>query len=104
MRNAKLVQPPHEPTSAVKQIELIPLAAVYVERLQAAEILCLCLYCDDSVLPQLIRPAFFDYFACVERDGQPNPKKLRGIRIVAGGHRQRVDHLKGALRMLLSRF
>src|SRR5260370_856741 len=38
MRNAKLVQPPHEPTSAVEQVELILLAAVDVKCLQPAEI------------------------------------------------------------------
>jgi hypothetical protein len=38
MRNAKLVQPPHEPDGTVEQIELILLAAVDIERLQRAEI------------------------------------------------------------------
>src|ERR1700726_4909039 len=37
-RNAKLVQPPHEPTGAVKQVELILLTAVDVKCLQPAEI------------------------------------------------------------------
>src|SRR6266550_3761503 len=38
MRNAELVQPPHEPAGTVEQIELILLAAVDVERLQPAEV------------------------------------------------------------------
>src|ERR1700730_1140112 len=39
MRNAKFVQPPHEPAGTVEQIELILLAAVDVEGLQPAEII-----------------------------------------------------------------
>ena len=35
MRNAKLVQPPHEPTGAVKQVELILLTAVDVKCLNS---------------------------------------------------------------------
>jgi hypothetical protein len=38
MRNAKLVQPSHEPAGTVNQIELILLPAIDVERLQPAEI------------------------------------------------------------------
>ena len=38
MRNAKLAQPPHEPTGAVEQVELILLTAVDVKCLQPAEI------------------------------------------------------------------
>jgi hypothetical protein len=38
MGNAELVQPPHEPAGAVEQVELILLATVDVERLQATEI------------------------------------------------------------------
>jgi hypothetical protein len=38
MRDAELVQPPHEPAGPVEQVELILLAAVDVERLQPAEI------------------------------------------------------------------
>src|ERR1700731_1674957 len=38
MRDAKLVQPPHEPAGSVEQVELILLAAVDVERLQPVEI------------------------------------------------------------------
>jgi hypothetical protein len=37
MRDAKLVQPPHEPAGSVEQVELILLAAVNVERLQPTE-------------------------------------------------------------------
>jgi hypothetical protein len=33
MRNAKLVQPPHQPAGAVEQVELVVRAAVDVERL-----------------------------------------------------------------------
>src|SRR2546428_11251441 len=38
MRNAKLVEPPHEPTGTVQQIELILLAAVDVKCLQPTEV------------------------------------------------------------------
>src|SRR5262249_30389360 len=34
MRDAELVQPPHEPASAVQQVELVLLPAIDVERLQ----------------------------------------------------------------------
>jgi hypothetical protein len=33
MRNAKLVQPSHEPAGPIEQVELILLAAINVERL-----------------------------------------------------------------------
>jgi hypothetical protein len=89
MRDAKLIQPPHEPAGTVEQVELILLAAVDVERLQPAEIVRLGFDRDDRVLPQPIRPALLDYFASIERDRQPDPKELRGIGIVAGRHRQR---------------
>ena len=36
-------------------------------------------------------------------DRQPDPQELRGIGIVAGRHRQRVDHLEGTLRVFLGR-
>ena len=38
MRNAKLVEPPHEPAGAIEQVELILLAAVEVKCLQPAEV------------------------------------------------------------------
>jgi hypothetical protein len=38
MRNAKLVEPPHEPTDTVQQIELILLAAVDVKCLKPIEV------------------------------------------------------------------
>src|SRR6266436_1429999 len=100
MRNPELVQPPHESAGTVEQIELILLAAVDVERLQPAEIVRPGFDRNDRVLPQPIRPAFLDNLAGVERDGQPHPEELRGIGIVAGRHRQRVDHFAGTLRML----
>src|SRR3984893_16941250 len=104
MRNATLVEPPHEPTGTIEQIELILRAAVDVECLQSAEIARLGFDRNDRVLPQPIRPAFLDNLAGVERDRQPYTKELRGIGIVAGRHRQRVDHLAGTLRMLLGLF
>jgi hypothetical protein len=78
MRNAKLVQPPHEPAGPVEQIELILLAAVDVERLQPAEIIRLGFDRNDGILPQPIRPAFLDDLAGVESDRQPDPEELRG--------------------------
>src|SRR6266481_4121707 len=99
MRDDKLVQPPHEPAGTVEQIELILLAAVDVERLQPAKIIRLRFDRDYRVLPQPICPAYLDDLAGVERDGQPDPEELRGIGIVAGRHRQRVDHIAGTLRM-----
>src|SRR5216683_2443192 len=104
MRNAKLVEPPHEPTDTVQQIELILLAAVDVKCLQPAEIARLGSDRNHRVLPQPVRPAFLDNLAGVERDRHPDAKELRGIGIVAGRHRQRVDHLAGTLRMLLGFF
>src|SRR5438132_6430085 len=104
MRNAKLVQPSHEPTRTVEQIELILLAAVDVERLQPAEIVGLGFDRDYRVLAQPISPAFLDNLADVERDRQSDPKELSGIGIVAGSHRQSVGHLEGTLRMLLGCF
>ena len=50
MRNAKLVQSTNEPTGTVKQIELILLAAVDVERLQPAQITRLSFARDYRVL------------------------------------------------------
>ena len=41
MCNAELVQPPHESARTVKQIELVLFAAVDVESLEPAEIVCL---------------------------------------------------------------
>ena len=67
MRNAKLVQPPHEPTGSVEQVELIPLAAVDIKCLQAAEIARLGFERNYKVLPQPIRPAFLDNLAGVRR-------------------------------------
>src|SRR5229473_6877821 len=61
MRDAELVQPPHEPAGTVEQIELILLAAVDVERLQPAEIVRLGFDRDDRVVAPPIRPAFLDY-------------------------------------------
>ena len=104
MRNAKLVQPPHEPTGTVEQVELIPLAAVDIKCLQPAEIARLGFDRNYRVLPQPIRPAFLDNLAGVERDRQPDAKELRRIGIVAGRHRQRVDHLAGTIGMLLGFF
>src|SRR6267378_8075583 len=60
MRNAELVQPPHEPAGPVEQIELILLAAVDVERLQPADIIRLGFDRDDRVVPQPIFPTFLD--------------------------------------------
>src|SRR6266851_8750020 len=57
MRNAELVQPPHEPAGPVEQIELVFLAAVDVERLPPTEIVRLGFDRNDRVLPQPIRPA-----------------------------------------------
>ena len=37
-------------------------------------------------------------------DRQPDPQELRGIGIVAGRHRQRVDDFAGTLRMLFGCF
>src|SRR5580704_14335405 len=76
MRNAKPVQPPHEPAGTVEQIELILLAAVDVERLQPAEIVRLGFDRDDRVLPQPIRPTFLDNLASVECDQQPDSKGI----------------------------
>src|SRR5216683_5162098 len=66
VRNAKLVEPPHEPARAIEQIELILLAAVDVERLQPAEVVRLGFDRDDRVVAPPIRPAFLDYLAGVE--------------------------------------
>jgi hypothetical protein len=74
MRDAKLVQPPHEPSGTVEQIELIFLAAVDVERLQPAEVVGLSFDRDDRILPHPICPPFLDDFAGVERHGQPDAK------------------------------
>src|SRR5713101_504761 len=52
MRNAKLVQPPNEPTDTVQQIELILLAAVDVKCLQPAEIARLGSDRNHRVLPE----------------------------------------------------
>src|SRR5882757_9650509 len=104
MRNAKLVQPPHKPTGAIEQIELILLAAVDVKCLQPAEIARLGFDRNYRVLPQPVRPAFLDNLAGVERDRQPDAKELRRIGIVAGRHRQHVDHLAGTIRILLGIF
>src|SRR5215469_15987896 len=58
MRNAKLVEPAHEPTRTVQQIELILLAAVDVKCLQPTQVARLGFDCNYRVLPQPIRPAF----------------------------------------------
>src|SRR6266404_3664524 len=79
MRNAKLVQPPHEPAGPVEQIELVLLAAVDVERLQPAEIVRRGFDRHYRVLPRPIRPAFLDNLAGVERDREPDPKELHRI-------------------------
>src|SRR5882724_9112723 len=60
MRDAKLVQPSHEPAGTVEQIELILLAAVDVERLQPAEIVRLGFNRNNRVLAQPIRPTFLN--------------------------------------------
>src|SRR5690242_6428635 len=67
MRNAKLVEPPDEPTGTVQQIELILLTAVDVKRLQPTEVARLGFDRNYRVLPQPIRPAFLDNLASVER-------------------------------------
>jgi hypothetical protein len=100
MGNAKLVQPSHEPAGTVKQIELVLLAAINVERLLPAEIFRLPFDRNDRVLSHPIRPALFDDLACVKGHRQSNTEKLRRIGIVARRHRQRVDHLAGTLRVL----
>jgi hypothetical protein len=98
MRNAKLAQPPHESAGTIEQIELILLAALDIERLQPAEIVGLSFDRDDRVLPQPIRPTLLDNFAGVESDVQPDAEKLGGIgSVVAGRHRQRVNHLMTSL-------
>jgi hypothetical protein len=56
MRNAELVQPPHEPAGTVEQIELILLAAIDVERLQPAEIIRLDFDRNYRVRRQIARP------------------------------------------------
>src|SRR6202051_2466178 len=104
MRNATLVEPPHEPTGTVQQIELILLAAVDVKCLQPTEVARPGFDRNYRVLPQPIRPAFLDNLARVERDWQPDAKELCGIALVAGSDRQRVARLAGALRMLLGFF
>src|SRR5690242_13374962 len=100
MRDAELLQSPNEPAGTVKQVELIVLAAVDVERLQPAEVVALSFDCDDRVLPHPICPAFLDDLAGVGRDRQPDPEELGGIGIVAGCHRQCVHYLEGTLGML----
>jgi hypothetical protein len=75
MRDAELVQPPDEPAGAVEQVELIPLAAIDVERLKPARF-----DRNDRVVPHPIRPALLDDLAGVERHGQPNAEELRQIR------------------------
>ena len=50
MRDAKLVQPPNEPSGTLQQIELIVLAAVDVERLQPPQVVGLSFDRDDRVL------------------------------------------------------
>jgi hypothetical protein len=57
VRDAKLIQSPHEPAGTVKQIELIVLAAVDLERLQPTEIVPLRFDRDYRVLPALVRHA-----------------------------------------------
>ena len=59
--------------------------------------------CRQSLIVPIC-PPFLDNFAGVERHGQPDAEELRGIGIVAGCHRQRVDHLEGTFRMLSSGF
>ena len=101
MRDVEFLQSPHEPARAIQEVELIPLAAVDVERLQATQIVRLCFESDHGVVPQPIRPAFLDDLAGVECDRQPDPKKLRRIRIVTGRHGQDIEHLEGTVGVLL---
>jgi hypothetical protein len=56
MRDAELVQPPHEPASAVEQVELVLLPAVDVGRLQPAQIVSLRLDRDDRVFASFNSP------------------------------------------------
>jgi exodeoxyribonuclease V alpha subunit len=54
MRDAKLIQPPYKPAGTVKRVELIPLAAVDVERLQPPQVVGLGFDRDDRRLVVLI--------------------------------------------------
>src|SRR5215472_56895 len=83
MRDPKLFKSPYKPASTIEQVELIFLAAVDVERFQAAEIFRLRFDGDYRVLPQPICPARLDNLAGIECDRQPDTEKLRGIGIVA---------------------
>src|SRR5438552_17231273 len=94
MRNPMLVQSPHEPAGTIKQIELIILPAIDVRE---------SLDRNPRIVPQPVRPALLDDLAGVERYWQPDPEKLRWIGIVAGGHRQRVDHFAGTFGVLFGR-
>ena len=78
MGNPELVQPPHETSGPVEQIELILLAAVEVQRLQSTEIVRVSADCNDGILPQPVRPALLDDLASVERDRQPIPRNCVG--------------------------
>src|SRR4051812_38589187 len=76
MRNSKIVQPAHQPAGPIKQIELVPLAAVDIERFQPAQTGQLSFACLGGVLAQPVRPALLDDFARVERYRQPYAEKL----------------------------
>src|SRR5438067_4835133 len=103
VRDAQFVQPSCKSTRAVEEIELILLSAIDIERFQPAQIVRLRVDRDYGILPHPIRPALLNDLASVERDRQPDAKELRRIGIVAGGHRQYVDHLAGTLRVLSGR-
>src|SRR5260221_1196768 len=104
MRNPELVQPSYEPACTVEQVELVLFAAIDVEGFQSAEIVRLAFDRDDGILPRPVRPAFLDKLTGVDCDRQPYAEELRRIGVVAGRHRQRVDHLAGTLGMLLGGF
>src|SRR4029077_11039297 len=99
-RYAQFVQPSCKSTRAVEKIELILLTAIDIERFQPAEIVRLRVDCDHGILAQPIRPALLNDLTSVERDRQPDAEELRRIGIIAGSHRQDVDHLAGTFRVL----
>jgi|SRR5271170_6074953 len=67
VRDAKLVQTPHEPAGTVEQIELILLAAIDVERVQPPEIVGLSFDRDSRVLSHPICLTLLDDLGRFER-------------------------------------
>ncbi len=92
--DAELAEAPREHARRVLQVVLVAGAAIDEHAAQRRQRRRAFLALDQlqRVVLEPLGPALFDQLTGVRIDGQPDAQRLRGVRVVARGHRQQHQH------------